>query len=275
MISNNNIVDIKGLIKRYDSTVVLDSVDLEIKENATVTLVGRSGCGKSTLLRCIAFLEIFESGAIQIAGERVDISQTNNFFKSPTKKQKAESLTDSSIKKEYRIIANKIRRNVGLVFQAFNLFPHLSVLENITLPQIVVKNTEKSAAKTKAIELLEKVDMHRYLDRMPHQISGGQAQRVAIARSLAMDPKILLYDEPTSSLDPELIFDFFEIVRKLKSEGLTQIIVTHSLGLSEKVSDSIIYMDSGKVIEHSPTDTIFTAPKDPRTRDYLNILRQI
>lgn len=278
MQNKNSIVKIRNLDKIFENNKVLDDINLEIREGEIVSIIGRSGCGKTTLLRCINLLEVMDSGSIQVDGISLDLQHTKRKNLSLRKKKKNknfESVIDPALGEEFKRKAYEIRKKVGMVFQNLHLFPHLNVLENLTKAPIIVRNEEYPKAKKYALELLEKVEMQDYADRYPNQLSGGQAQRVAIARALAMRPKLLLYDEPTSALDPELKYSFFEIIKKLRDENLTQIVVTHLVGMTQKFSDSMIFMDSGKIVEYTDTKTFFEKPKNEETEKYLSILKEL
>jgi len=240
-------IRIKKLNKSFGSLHVLKDVDLSVSEREVVVLIGASGSGKSTLLRCINFLEIPDSGSdeISIMGQTVDPQKDN---------------------------LNQIRSEVGMVFQHFNLFPHRSVLENVTEAPIFVRKLKKSAAVDMAMQLLEKVGLADKAKSYPDQLSGGQKQRVAIARALAMSPKIMLFDEPTSALDPELVGEVLQVMKELAKEGMTMVVVTHEMGFAREVGDRVYYMDEGKIVENGQPDEIFSNPKNERTRAFLGQL---
>lgn len=221
----------------------LNNINCEIKKGEVVVVIGPSGSGKSTFLRCLNRLEFPDTGEIIIDGQ--DILKA---------------------KKEI----NSIRAEVGMVFQSFNLFPHMSVLENITMAQIVVRKRNKKEAEEKALYLLNKVGLKDKALAYPSQLSGGQQQRVAIARSLAMDPKVMLFDEPTSALDPEMIGEVLDVMKTLAKEGMTMVVVTHEMGFAKEVADRVIFMDEGKIIEHGTPEEIFTTPKEERLKLFLN-----
>lgn len=278
MQNKNSIVKIQNLDKIFENNKVLDDINLEIREGEIISIIGRSGCGKTTLLRCINLLEVMDSGSIEVDGISLDLQHTkrkNLSIRKKKKKKNFESVIDPALGEEFKRKAYEIRKKVGMVFQNLHLFPHLNVLENLTKAPTIVRNEEYPKAKKYALELLEKVEMQDYADRYPNQLSGGQAQRVAIARALAMRPKLLLYDEPTSALDPELKYSFFEIIKKLRDENLTQIVVTHLVGMTQKFSDSMIFMDSGKIVEYTDTKTFFEKPKNEETEKYLSILKEL
>jgi len=237
-------IRIKKLNKSFGSLHVLKDVDLSVSEREVVVLIGASGSGKSTLLRCINFLEIPDSGSGEIAimGQTVDPQKDN---------------------------LNQIRSEVGMVFQHFNLFPHRSVLENVTEAPLFVRKLNKSAAVDTAMQLLDKVGLADKAKSYPDQLSGGQKQRVAIARALAMSPKIMLFDEPTSALDPELVGEVLQVMKELAKEGMTMVVVTHEMGFAREVADRVYYMDEGKIVENGQPDEIFSNPQNERTRAFL------
>ncbi len=221
----------------------VDGVSAEVKKGEVVVIIGPSGSGKSTYLRCLNGLEPFDSGHIVIDG--VDL---------------ADRKTD----------LNKVRREVGMVFQQFNLFPHKTVLQNITLAQQVVRRRKNADSETKARMLLKKVGIAEKESEYPSRLSGGQQQRVAIARALAMDPKIMLFDEPTSALDPEMVGEVLDVMKQLAREGMTMVVVTHEMGFAREVADRVIFMDQGKIVEEGIPEQIFSAPKEERTKLFLN-----
>ncbi len=221
----------------------LDDVSCEISKGEVVVIIGPSGSGKSTFLRCLNRLEMADSGHIYIDG--IDI---------------LDPKTD----------INKLRAEVGMVFQSFNLFPHKTVLENITLAQLVVRKRRKNEAVEKAMSLLKKVGIPEKAKAYPDQLSGGQQQRVAIARALAMDPKIMLFDEPTSALDPEMIGEVLDVMKALAREGMTMVVVTHEMGFAREVADRVIFMDNGKIVEEGTPEHFFTNPIHERTKLFLS-----
>ncbi|MBA9028416.1 amino acid ABC transporter ATP-binding protein [Peribacillus huizhouensis] len=238
-------IEITNLSKSFGPLNVLKSIDLKIKEQEVVVLIGASGSGKSTLLRCLNFLEVAENGEISIDSEKV-ISQKTNL--------------------------NKVREKVGMVFQHFNLFPHKTVLENIIEAPIFVRGENKEEAREKARILLKKVGLQDKAHFYPDQLSGGQKQRVAIARALAMEPKVMLFDEPTSALDPELVGEVLQVMKELAREGMTMVIVTHEMGFAREVADRVVMLADGNIIEEGHPEDIFTNPKHERTQRFLNQL---
>ncbi|MGQ9476127.1 MAG: amino acid ABC transporter ATP-binding protein [Actinomycetota bacterium] len=236
-------VEVQDLHKRFGNHEVLKGVNLKVKPSEVLVIVGPSGSGKSTLLRCINGLEHATSGRVLIEG--VDI-------------------TDS------RVDINAMRQKVGIVFQSFNLFPHLTVLRNITLAPVKVRSMKQEEAEEKAMQLLRRVGLEDKAHAYPSQLSGGQQQRVAIARALAMDPDIMLFDEVTSALDPELVKEVLDAMKDLARSGMTMLIVTHEMGFAREVGDRLIFMDEGEIVEEGEPVEIFTNPKSPRARDFFS-----
>lgn len=234
---------VTNLKKSYGNLEVLKSIDLQVTEGEVVCLIGPSGSGKSTLLRCLNMLEEVTSGEVVV----------NDF-----------NLTDK------KNDINKIRENIGMVFQHFNLFPHLTVLENITLAPVDLKKATPQQAKEKALQLLERVGLKEKANENPAKLSGGQKQRVAIARALAMNPDIMLFDEPTSALDPEMVGEVLNVIKQLAQEGMTMVIVTHEMGFAREVADRVIFMDNGYIVEEGTPQEIFGNPQNERTKDFLN-----
>lgn len=232
-----------NLKKSYGNLEVLKSIDLQVTEGEVVCLIGPSGSGKSTLLRCLNMLEEVTSGEVVV----------NDF-----------NLTDK------KSDINKIRENIGMVFQHFNLFPHLTVLENITLAPVDLKKATPQQAKDKALQLLDRVGLKDKANENPSKLSGGQKQRVAIARALAMNPDIMLFDEPTSALDPEMVGEVLNVIKQLAQEGMTMVIVTHEMGFAREVADRVIFMDNGYIVEEGTPQEIFGNPQNERTQDFLN-----
>ncbi|MCA0984719.1 amino acid ABC transporter ATP-binding protein [Halobacillus yeomjeoni] len=236
-------ITVKDLHKSFGKNEVLKGIDLEVKEQEVVCVIGPSGSGKSTLLRCLNLLEEVTSGDVFIEND---------------------NLTDKKVN------INEIRSRVGMVFQHFNLFPHMTVLENITLGPIKIKGVKKDDAIKAAMPLLEKVGLEDKAEMYPESLSGGQKQRVAIARSLAMEPKIMLFDEPTSALDPELVGDVLAVMKNLAKEGMTMVVVTHEMGFAREMGDRVIFMDEGIIMEEDTPDVIFGNPTNPRTKEFLS-----
>lgn len=273
MDENVDIVHVLGLHKYFRNTHVLKGIDFKVKPGELISIIGRSGCGKTTLLRCLNLLEIPDEGIIRIAGVNINrnLENSNNkskFLKSDKSKQNRNNFFDD----DYNIKLQTLRSRVGMLFQSLNLFPHLTVLDNIKLAPKIVKHESDEQATLRAVQLLEKVGLEKFIDRHPNELSGGQSQRVAIARALAMSPKVMLYDEPTSALDPELVEEVTNVMKNLHKEGMTQIIVTHQMSFAKSASDRVVYMESGVIVEEGTPDEIFQNPKDERTRQYLKIL---
>ena len=242
-----------GLRKTFHGQQVLKGVDFEAAAGELVVIVGRSGCGKSTLLRCLNGLEIFDEGSIRF----------ENFVLE-------RDVRDPRRNGAYHERARILRSNFGMVFQSFNLFPHLDLLGNLVAAPMIVKGLSRKAAEAVALPLLEKVGLSGHARHYPIQMSGGQQQRAAIARALAMSPKVMLYDEPTSALDPWLVDEVFDVMRKLDKEGMTQIVVTHETRFAREVARKIVFMEEGRVVEMGPPAQIFGSPKDPRTVQYMS-----
>jgi polar amino acid transport system ATP-binding protein len=236
------VLSVRGLVKRYGSHVVLDGIDLDVHEHEVVVLIGSSGSGKSTLLRCVDLLEELDDGQVLLDG--VDVSDP-------------------------RVDADQARRGMGIVFQAFNLFPHMSVLDNITLAPRVVHGVPREQAEQRAVELLDRVGLADRAGSFPDRLSGGQQQRVAIARALAYDPRLLLLDEITSALDPELVGEVLSLVRELASQGRTILMATHEMGFARQVADRVCFLDGGKLVEVGPPSQVLGAPSHERTRQFL------
>ena len=236
-------VEARDVVKNYGALRALDRVSFDVREGEKVVIIGPSGSGKSTLLRSLNRLEQIDAGQILVDG--IDLYSPK---------------TD----------INKLREEVGMVFQSFNLFPHKTVLENITLAQLVVRRRSKGEAVEKAMALLRKVGLADKANAYPGKLSGGQQQRVAIARSLAMDPKLMLFDEPTSALDPEMIGEVLEVMKSLAREGMTMVVVTHEMGFAREVADRVIFMDYGKIVEEGTPEHFFTNPTHERTKLFLS-----
>jgi ABC-type polar amino acid transport system ATPase subunit len=246
------IVRITDLQKYFDRLHVLKGINLDVEPKEVVCIIGRSGSGKSTLLRCINFLEEPSYGTIEVDGLSVPAGDKS---------------------REHRRHIHDIRLRTSMVFQEFNLFPHMSVLENVIEGPVTVKGMKRSEAIEMAEMNLERVGLLIKKDEYPNRISGGQKQRVAIARALAMDPKVMLFDEPTSALDPELIGEVLMVMRKVAWDGMTMLVVTHEMGFAREVADRVIVMADGEIIEQGPPEQLFTSPKDPRTEALLDRVR--
>lgn len=235
-------IEIKGLCKSFGADEVLKGIDLSIDEKEVVVIIGPSGSGKSTLLRCINHLEEPTAGEVIVDG--ITLSSEANI--------------------------NKVREEVGMVFQRFNLFPHMTVLENIMLAPMKVKHAVRAEAEKTARELLARVGLAEKADAYPDNLSGGQQQRVAIARALAMHPKVMLFDEPTSALDPEMVGEVLDVMRSLAEEGMTMVIVTHEMGFAREVGDRLLFVDDGRIIESGVPREVFEHPQEERTRSFLS-----
>lgn len=234
-------IEIKDLHKSFGSHKVLKGINETVDESEVLCIIGPSGSGKSTMLRCINHLEEPTSGEIYIDGELI---------------------TDKNI--------NEVRKRMGMVFQSFNLFPHKTVLENITIAPMNVKGVSQEEAEKKAMELLARVGLEDKASEYPKSLSGGQQQRVAIARALAMDPEVMLFDEPTSALDPEMVGEVLSVMKDLAKEGLAMIVVTHEMGFAKEVADKVIFMDDGVIVEEGTPEQVIDAPQQPRTKDFLS-----
>lgn len=246
------IVKISNLDKYFGRLQVLKNISLDIQPREVVCLIGRSGSGKSTLLRCINFLEEPSHGSIEVDGIKVDSAEKG---------------------KERRQLIHDVRLKTGMVFQEFNLFPHMSVLDNVIEGPVTVKGMDRQQAIALAEENLDSVGMLFKKDEYPNRLSGGQKQRIAIARALTMQPHVMLFDEPTSALDPELIGEVLNVMKKVAKDGMTMLVVTHEMGFARDVADRVIVMSEGELIEDSTPHDLFTAPKDPRTKALIDRYR--
>jgi polar amino acid transport system ATP-binding protein len=239
--------------KRFGKLEVLKGIDLEVSRGEVFVLVGPSGSGKSTLLRCINHLEVIDRGRIYIDGELLGYREVNGVLKEQDERSTA-----------------RMRASIGLVFQQFNLFPHLSALGNVVEAPVQVKRVPKSEAVRAGKAFLSKVGLGDKLDAYPSQLSGGQQQRVAIARALAMQPKLMLFDEPTSALDPELVGEVLDVMKDLAAEGMTMVVITHEMGFAREVADRVVFMDEGHVVEAASPAEFFQNPREQRTRTFLS-----
>jgi len=237
------LIEIKNVSLWYDGFRALQNVTETIEPTQTVVICGPSGCGKSSLLRCINGLEKFQEGEVIVDGKSVLDPKTD---------------------------INELRASIGMVFQHFELYPHMTALRNLTLAPTLVKKKSKEEAEAVAMKLLERVGIAEQSNKYPGEMSGGQQQRVAIARALAMEPKVMLFDEPTSALDPEMIKEVLEVMINLAKEGMTMIVVTHEMGFAREVANEIIFMDEGKIVERGTDESFFKNPKSERTKDFLN-----
>ncbi|WP_026694665.1 amino acid ABC transporter ATP-binding protein [Peribacillus kribbensis] len=242
-------INIQNLYKRFDKLEVLKGIDLSIEKGKTAVIIGPSGSGKTTLLRCLNLLEIPDQGTIALGKQTLKI-------------------TESTKLKQAEIVA--FRKQTGMVFQGYNLFPHLTALENVMEGQITVLRRSKEAAREKAMSLLEKVGLKDRAEMYPFQLSGGQQQRVGIARAMAMDPEVLLFDEPTSALDPELVGEVLKVMKDLSREGMTMVVVTHEMKFASEAADQVIFMDGGVVVEKGTPNEVINETKNPRTLQFLN-----
>jgi polar amino acid transport system ATP-binding protein len=239
---NEPVLQVRGLVKKFHDAVVLQGLSLDVAEHEVVVLIGASGSGKSTLLRCLNLLETVDDGTIHLDGQ---------------------DITDP------RVHPDLVRRRIGIVFQAFNLFPHMSVLDNITLAPRRVHRVSADAATATAVALLGRVGLAERAGEYPDRLSGGQQQRVAIVRALVNAPRLLLLDEVTSALDPELVGEVLALVRELKGDGMTMVIATHEMAFARQVADRVVFLDQGQIVEEGPPQQIFSAPEQPRTRQFL------
>jgi polar amino acid transport system ATP-binding protein len=235
-------VDVRGVDKWFGELQVLDSINLSVHEHHVVCLIGASGSGKSTLLRCINRLEHVDEGEIVVDGQHVT---------------------------EPKVNVNELRRKIGIVFQAYNLFPHMTVLQNVVLAPRKTRGMSRNDAEARARLLLRRIGLEEKADEFPDRLSGGQQQRVAIARALAMEPKLMLLDEITSALDPQLVTDVLELVRELAESGMTMIVATHEMGFAREVSEKVCFLDKGRILEEGTPEQIFTEPREERTREFL------
>ncbi|MET4001423.1 MULTISPECIES: amino acid ABC transporter ATP-binding protein [Arthrobacter] len=235
-------ISVRGLKKSFGSNEVLKGMDVDIAEGEVVCVIGPSGSGKSTFLRCLNKLEDITGGTVTVNG--IDLT-------------------------EPKVDLNAVRQNIGMVFQHFNLFPHMSVLQNIMLAPVELKKLDKAAARAKGMELLKRVGLSEKADARPASLSGGQKQRVAIARALAMNPGIMLFDEATSALDPEMVGEVLQVIRDLAAEGMTMVVVTHEMGFAREVADRVIFMDAGVICEEGSPEAIFSNAAQPRLQEFL------
>jgi ABC-type polar amino acid transport system ATPase subunit len=236
------VVKVKNIHKYFGKLHVLNGVSLDVAKGEVVVIIGPSGSGKSTLLRCLNYLEPVQSGEIWIDGIRLDHHKTN---------------------------IRAVRAEVGIVFQAFNLFPHLTAMRNVMLAPVVVRRRPEGEVRKEAVAMLTKVGLQDKVDAYPSQLSGGQQQRVAIARALAMHPKLMLFDEVTSALDPELVREVLDVMKQLARDGMTMIVVTHEMGFAREVADRVIFMDEGRIVEQGSAEAVFDRPQNQRTKEFL------
>lgn len=232
-----------GIVKKYGEDTILKGIDLDVHRGEVVVVLGPSGCGKSTLLRCLNGLEPIQGGEIELAGEKITSNGKN---------------------------MSRIRQKIGMVFQSYDLFPHLTILDNITLAPTKVQKRDKKEAEKEAEELLQRVSLLDKKDSYPRQLSGGQKQRVAIVRALCMHPEVMLFDEVTAALDPEMVREVLDVMLNLAKQGMTMVIVTHEMSFARAIADRVIFIDSGRIVEESTPDRFFTAPTTQRAREFLN-----
>lgn len=238
------LLKIENLTKKYDNQVILDGINLSIQKGEVLVLVGPSGCGKSTLLRCINGLEAIQGGTVKLEGQKVKSGDKN---------------------------LPLIRQKIGMVFQSYELFPHLNVIDNLLLAPTKIQKRKKNEVRKEALELLEKVGLKDKADQYPRQLSGGQKQRVAILRTLLMHPDILLFDEVTAALDPEMVREVLDVMLSLAQQGRTMVIVTHEMQFAKAVADRVIFIDNGKIEEEAKPEEFFEHPKTERARQFLNV----
>ena len=236
-------IEVKGLCKKFGKVKVLEGLDITINKGDKMVLVGPSGCGKSTFLRCLNQLEVPDGGEVWFDGQLVNSPKTD---------------------------INAVRRRMGMVFQHFNLFPHLTVKQNITLAPVMQKLKTQPQADEQAMQLLERIGLADKAEAYPSTLSGGQKQRIAIVRALAMDPEVLLFDEPTSALDPEMVGEVLQLMKELAASGMTMVVVTHEMGFAREVANRVVFINEGRVQEDESPQEFFTNPKNPRLKDFLS-----
>lgn len=242
-------IKVENLHKYFDQQHVLKGINFSVNKGEVVSILGPSGSGKSTLLRCINFLEQPTNGIVEISGKRVNVESAR------------------------KVDIQSLRLSTGMVFQQYNLFKNLTVLQNVMIGLTSVKNISSNEAKKVSAEILEKVGLQDRLEHYPVQLSGGQQQRVGIARALAMDPKVMLFDEPTSALDPELVGEVLKVMKELAEDGMTMVVVTHEMRFAKEVADEVIFMDGGVIVERGNPEQLFTKPKEQRTLQFLNMIQ--
>jgi len=242
-VRNAAFVDVRGVSKWFGDLQVLNRVDVDVSEHNVVCLIGASGSGKSTLLRCLNMLEQVQEGEI---------------------------IVDGQLLTHGKVDVNAVRKKIGIVFQAYNLFPHMTVLENVTLAPRKARGIDRQEAESRARLLLRRIGLEAKADEFPDRLSGGQQQRVAIVRALAMEPKLMLLDEITSALDPQLVSEVLQLVRELAESGMTMIVATHEMGFAREVADKVCFLDAGRILEEGPPEQILSEPREPRTREFLS-----
>ena len=255
---SDNIISVRNLHKKFGDLEVLKGVNIDVKRGDVVVVIGPSGCGKSTFLRCLNLLEIPSLGEITLEGEYV--------FKKNEKGEKS----DKQIEREATKNINLHRQKIGMVFQQFNLFPHLTILKNITLAPVQLKKMSEKEATEKALALLRKVGLEDKANAYPPTLSGGQKQRIAIVRALAMEPDVMLFDEPTSALDPEMVGEVLKVIVELAKEGMTMVVVTHEMGFAKEAANRVIFMNDGVIKEENSPEEFFKNPKDKRLQEFLS-----
>jgi octopine/nopaline transport system ATP-binding protein len=247
-------LEIEGLVKRFGSIEVLRGLSLNARDGEVITIIGSSGSGKSTFLRCINMLEVPDEGTVKVAGEEIRMKRRRSGGREPADRAQID----------------RVRSELGMVFQSFNLWSHLTVLQNVMEAPVHVQKRPKAEVKAEAEALLEKVGIADKADSYPSQLSGGQQQRAAIARALAMRPKVMLFDEPTSALDPELVGEVLRVIQGLAEEGRTMILVTHEMGFAKEVASRVIFLHRGQIEEDGPPAQVFGAPKSERCRQFIS-----
>jgi len=244
-------INMNNISKQFGDLVVLKDISLQVEQGKVVVIIGPSGSGKTTLLRCLNVLEQPEEGSITIDHQTLTFSEKVS-------------------KKEIR----EFRKQTGMVFQTYNLFPHFTAVQNVMEGPITVQKVAKAKAREKAVDILTKVGLHEKMEVYPYQLSGGQQQRVGIARAMAIDPKVMLFDEPTSALDPELVGEVLQVMKKLAAEGRTMVVVTHEMSFAKEVADEVLFMDNGMIVERGEPSVLFEQPKEERTKQFLNLIKQ-
>ena len=251
------VIEVRGLIKRFGDREVLRGLDLDVRASEVVCIIGPSGSGKSTLLRCIAFLEVYDAGEVRIEGRLLGYREHDGGRVLASERE-----------------VDEVRSSVGMVFQHFNLWPHMTALGNVTEALRLVKRMSRRTADEYGLEVLRRVGLEAHARQYPEKLSGGQKQRVAIARALAMRPRVMLFDEPTSALDPELVGEVLAVMRQLASQGMTMLIVSHEMGFAAHVAGTAIFMDEGRIVERGPPRQLFAAPQSERLRAFLTTWRE-
>lgn len=288
--SDNSIISVRNLHKKFGNLEVLKGINLEVVKGDVIAVIGPSGCGKSTFLRCLNLLETPTSGEILLENEYV-FKNERVYLKSKLKELKAQRKSAEfdenaylALQKEYKTLCeeekqiekyiakniNLHRQKIGMVFQQFNLFPHLSILKNITLAPMRLKKLSEAEANAKAMELLKKIGLEEKANAYPSTLSGGQKQRIAIIRALAMEPDVMLFDEPTSALDPEMVGEVLKVMTELANEGMTMVVVTHEMGFAKEVANRVIFMNDGVIKEENTPTEFFSNPKDERLKEFLS-----